>query len=207
MRAPLRLREFRLLFSGQVVSNIGDWLDYLALAVLIAYVWEKGPGALAALAVVLAIPWIAVAPFSGVLVDRWPKKWVMIGSDLARAAVVTGLVFAPNLGTVLVLAFLKTTFSTFFMPAEQASIRRIVPEELLHQANSLSQFVMQATKVIGPAIGGLLVAATSPRFVFGIDAATFLVSATILSFMRPVETEAEAEEEGEQEGYWQELRE
>ena len=43
MSAPLRERDFRLLFSGQVVSNLGDWLDFLALAVLIAYVWEKGP--------------------------------------------------------------------------------------------------------------------------------------------------------------------
>ena len=58
MTAPLKLREFRLLFPAQVASNIGDWLDYLALAVLIAYVWEDGPGALAALAVVLAVPWI-----------------------------------------------------------------------------------------------------------------------------------------------------
>nr|MBA3475326.1 MFS transporter [Actinomycetota bacterium] len=58
MSAPLRDRNFRLLFSGQLVSNLGDWLDFLALAVLIAYVWEKGPGSLAALAMVIAVPWI-----------------------------------------------------------------------------------------------------------------------------------------------------
>src|SRR3954454_7726856 len=206
MTAPLKLREFRLLFSAQVASNLGDWLDYLALAVLIAYVWEDGPGALAALAVVLAVPWIAIAPFSGVLVDRWPKKAVLIGSDLARAAVVTGLVFAPNLGVLLVLAFLKVTFSTFFTPAEQATIRRVVPEDQLHAANSLSQFVLQATKVIGPALGGLLVAATSPRVAFGVDSATFLISALVLSFMRPVEVPRSEDglDEDAAGGYWHE---
>src|SRR4051794_5933124 len=210
MTAPLKLREFRLLFTAQVASNIGDWLDYLALAVLIAYVWEKGPGALAALAIVLAVSWIFVAPFSGVLVDRWPKKFVLIGADLARAAVVAGLIFAPNLYVLLVLVFLKTTFSTFFTPAEQATIRVVVPEEELHAANSLSQFVLQATKVIGPALGGLLVAATSPRVAFGVDAATFLLSAAVLSFLRPVEVARSSDEfEDEQAvgGYWHELRE
>src|ERR1700710_1847383 len=105
-----------------------------------------GPSAFAALSIAIAIPWIAVAPFAGVWVDRWPKRAVLIGADLARAAVVTGLVFAPSLGVLLVLVFLKTSFATFFSPAEQATIRVVVPEEQLLAANSLSQFVMQATK-------------------------------------------------------------
>ena len=67
MSAPLRLREYRLLFSGQCVSNLGDWLDFIALTVLIAYVWEMGPSALAALSIAIAVPWIFVAPFAGVL--------------------------------------------------------------------------------------------------------------------------------------------
>lgn len=207
MRAPLRRREFRLLFSGQVVSNLGDWLDFLALAVLIAYVWEKGPASLAALSIVIAVPWIFVAPFSGVLVDRWPKRAVMIGSDLARAAVVTGLIFAPSMPVLLVLVGLKTVFATFFNPAEQASIRILVPDEELHAANSLSQFVLQSTKVIGPALGGLVVSVASPRVAFGIDAATFLLSAAILSRLPRIDVprdEGAAEGGG---GYWAELRE
>jgi MFS family permease len=212
MSAPLRLREYRLLFSGQVVSNLGDWLDFIALAVLIAYVWEMGASALAALSIALAIPWIFVAPLSGVLVDRWPKKQVLIGSDLLRAAIVACLVVAPSLPVLLVLVFLKTCVATFFGPAQQSTIRRLVPEAQLHQANALSQLVTQSTKVIGPAIGGLLVAVTSPRVAFGVDAATFLLSAAILTRMRPIDDPRAArdargagdEEEG---GYWTELRE
>jgi MFS family permease len=208
MSAPLRLREYRLLFSGQVVSNLGDWLDFIALAVLIAYVWEMGPAALAALSIAIAIPWVFVSPFSGVLVDRWPKKQVLIGSDLLRAAIVACLVVAPSLPVLLVLVFLKTSVATFFGPAEQATIRMLVPESQLHSANALSQLVQQSTKVIGPAFGGLLVAATSPRVAFGVDAATFLVSAAILSRMARIDAPREDEEDEEEEGgYWAELRE
>jgi MFS family permease len=207
MSAPLRQREFRLLFSGQCVSNLGDWLDFIALAVLIAYVWDMGPAALAALSIAIAIPWIFVAPFSGVLVDRWPKKQVLIGSDLVRAVVVAGLIFAPSLPLLVALVALKTTVATFFQPAEQATIRIIVAEAQLHQANALSQLVQQSTKVIGPALGGLIVAVASPRVAFGVDAATFLVSAAILARMRPIDDPlARGEDEADEGGYWAELR-
>ena len=213
MSAPLRLREYRLLFSGQVVSNLGDWLDFIALAVLIAYVWEMGASALAALSIALAVPWIFIAPLSGVLVDRWPKKQVLIGSDLLRAAIVACLIVVPNLPLLLVLVFLKTCVATFFGPSQQSTIRMLVPESELHQANALSQLVTQSTKVIGPAIGGLLVAVTSPRVAFGVDAATFLLSAAILARMRPIDDPRaalkgrDASDEEEEGGYWAELRE
>jgi predicted MFS family arabinose efflux permease len=210
MSGPLRLREYRLLFCGQCVSNLGDWLDFIALTVLIAYVWEMGPSALAALSIAIAIPWIFVAPFAGVWVDRWPKKPVMVGTDLVRAALVAGLVVAPSLPVLLILVFLKTSVATFFAPADQATIRIIVPESQLHQAVALSQLVTQSTKIIGPALGGLIVAVASPRVAFGIDAVTFLASAAILSRLRPVDDPSarRAEEASEDEGgYWVELRE
>ena len=80
--------------------------------------WEMGPSALAALSIAIAVPWIFVAPFAGVLVDRWPKKRVLIGSDLVRAALVAGLIVAPSLPVLLVLVFLKTSVATFFAPAD-----------------------------------------------------------------------------------------
>ncbi len=210
MTGPLRYREFRLLFFGQLVSNLGDWLDFLALLVLIAYVWHDGAAALAAVAVVLAVPWIVVAPLAGVWADRLPKRAAMIGCDLSRAVVVLGLVFAPNLAVLLVLVALKTTLSTLFSPAEQATIRTVVPEDQLFSANALSQLALQATKVLGPALGGVLVGLSSPRTAFGVDAATFVVSAAILSRMRPIESlaaTAAADDEEEEPSFWQELRE
>jgi MFS family permease len=205
MLAPLRHREFRLLFSGQVVSNLGDWLDYLALIVLIAYTWEYGAAALAALAIVIAVPYLVISPIAGVLADRWPKRPVLIGCDLARAAVVLGLVFAPNVYVLLALVFVKTCFGTLFNPAEQALIRTVVPDRELLAANSLTQLALQGAKVLGPAVGGLIVAASSARVAFAADALTFLVSAAILSRLAPVET-APDEDEGEGD-FWREFRE
>src|SRR5262245_29199297 len=123
LTTPLRIRKFRLLFSAQVASNLGDWFDFLALAVLIAYSWEYGPTALAALALTVALPWIVVAPFAGVVADRWPKRTAMVVADLARAVLVLGFIFAPNIYVLLALVGLKTCFSTLVQPAEQATIR------------------------------------------------------------------------------------
>jgi MFS family permease len=210
MTAALRHRQFRLLFAGQIVSNLGDWLDFLALAVLIAYVWHKGPAALAGLAIAIAIPAILIAPFAGVLVDRWPKRSVMILADLGRAGLVIGLVMAPSVWVVYPLVFFKATLSTFFNPAEAATIRFTLPEELLQPAVALSQLVLQATKVLGPALGGLLVGLWSPRVALGADAATFLCSAAILSRLARVESPIAVGDESEETAgpsLWRELRE
>jgi MFS family permease len=206
MLAPLRERPFRLLFSGQVISNLGDWLDYLALIVIVAYTWQHGPAALAALAIALALPWLVVAPFAGVLADRWPKKVTLIGCDLARAAIVLGFVFAPNLYVLLPLVALKTSFSTLFNPTQQATIRITVPERALMAANSLSQLSVQSTKVIGPALGGLIVAFWSPRVAFALDAATFVVSAAILALLPRLGAVKEEEEEPGERRFWNEFR-
>src|SRR5215472_2131806 len=92
--APLRHRPFRLLFVGQVISNLGDWLAILALSV---YDWKGGPGAWGAYLMALTIPVALVGPFAGVWADRLPRRTVMLSCDLARAVIVSGLVWAPNI--------------------------------------------------------------------------------------------------------------
>lgn len=179
--APLRHGPFRLLYAGQVISNLGDWLDLLALLTLIAYRWRLGAAALAALTMAQLLPLAVVAPLAGVLVDRWPRRATMLGCDLGRAAIVLGLVWAPHLPAVVALVLAKMTLSTFFDPARQVAIRATVPEDDLLAASSLGRLSVNATKVLGPALGGLLVAATGPRAAFVADALTFLASAAILS--------------------------
>lgn len=192
-----------MLYSGQVVSDIGDWLDYIALIALIVYRWGYGPGALAALAVVMAGPWLVVAPFAGVWADRWPRRRTMVLADLLRAMFVLGLFFAPNLPLLLVLVALKFSASTFFIPARQASIRLSVDESDLLAATSLSQLSLQLSKIVGPALGGLVVALVGPRPAFIVDAATFLVSAAILSRLPPLAPERGAEIASR---FWDEFR-
>ena len=206
--APLWHRPFRLLFGGQLVSDLGDWLDFLALIALIVYRWGLGPSAVAALAVAVALPFAVIAPLSGVWADRLPRKALMVAADLGRALVVFGLVFAPSLPAVLALVFLRGVFSTFFGPARQATIAAVVPQDDLLAANSLSQLSFQLSKILGPVLGGLLVAAVGPRSAFMVDAATFLVSAAFIARLPDI-TPAARTNEGTVEqapGFWREFR-
>lgn len=206
--APLRHQNFRLLFGGQLVSDLGDWLDFLALIALIVSGWNLGPGALAALSVAVAFPFAVIAPLSGVWADRLPRKRLMVAADLGRALVVCGLVFAPNLSTVLALVLVRGVFSTFFGPARQATIATVVPQADLLAANSLSQLSFQLTKILGPVLGGLLVAAVGPRFAFMVNAVTFLVSAAFIvqlpNITPAAQTKAETEEQAP--NFWREFR-
>ncbi len=203
--APLRHRAFRLLFAGQIVSDGGDWLDLLALLTLIVYRWQLGPGALAALTMVQFLPGAVVGSLTGVLVDRWPRRATMIGSDLARAAIVLGLIWAPNLPTLLALVLARAICSTFFTPARQTTIQATVPDADLLAANALSRLSVNVTKVLGPGLGGLLVAAVGPRPAFALDAATFLVSAAFLSRLPQSVSTGRAADAAER-GFWREWR-
>jgi MFS family permease len=177
---PLRHPSFRLLFAGQLVSDLGDWLDFLALVVLIVYQWNLGAVALAALSVAMFLPRALVAPVAGVWADRWSRKWLMVGCDLIRAAIVLSLVWAGELWIVLGLVFAKGAFSGIFFPARQATLAASVPAGDLLAANALSQLSTQVTKVVGPALGGLLVATAGPRSAFAVDAISFAISASFL---------------------------
>ena len=206
--APLRHQTFRLLFGGQVVSDLGDWLDFLALIALIVYRWNLGPGALAALSVAVALPFAVIAPLSGVWADRLPRQTLMVATDLGRALVVCGLVFAPNLYTILALVFVRGVLSTCFGPARQAMIAALVPQDDLLAANSLSQLSFQLSKILGPVLGGILVAAVGPRSAFMIDAVTFLVSAAFIvqlpNIAPAVQPKAKTEEQAP--SFWREFR-
>ncbi|MET9613708.1 MFS transporter [Kitasatospora indigofera] len=182
--SALNHRQYRLLFGGQLLSSFGDWIDFVALISLVAYQWEAGAGGLAVVSAAAAVPWMLVAPFAGVWADRLPQKQVMIGCDLARAALVLGYLLAPNLPVLVVLVVAKVAVSTLFVPAQQSTVTLVVPKSALLAANSLSGFVTQVCKIAGPALGGVLLAVTSPQGAFVVDAATFLLSALILSRLR-----------------------
>jgi len=182
--APLRHRTYRLLFLGQVISNVGDWLTLLALITLVIYRWEMGASAWGGILTALTLPAALLGPVAGVWVDRWDQQKVMIACDLARAAIVLGLVWAPNLAVVLLLVAGISTCSTFFGPAQQATIRGTVPEEDLLAANALSELSDNGARLVGPALGGVLVIVVGAQGAFVVDALTFLASALVLSRLR-----------------------
>ncbi len=184
VRDVLRIRTYRNLFGGQVVSDIGDGITLLLLLLVINDL-TGSKIALAIMAIMEAVPHFTVGLIAGVYVDRWNRRTVMLAADLIRAVIVIGFAFAATAGILpllYVLAFAQSSVSTFFRPARGALLPKIVPAEGLPAANSLAQGSQLVGSVIGAGIAGLLFGTFGSGAVgFVIDAATFLVSFLFIS--------------------------
>lgn len=195
-----------MLFTGQLFSDFGNWLDFTALATLIVYRWDGGPEAMAALMITMAIPWMILGPLLSVFVDRLPRRNLMVGSVLIRAAVITCFIWTPNLYVLLPLVFLKAVMGAVNQPARQSSVRSLVPEELLPQGISLNQMSYHITQIAAPTLGGALIALTGPDGVFAVEAGLLVIAAVILSRLPRLDPEPRPETAGKA-SYWGDLRE
>jgi len=175
----LRLRDYRRVWIAEVVSDVGNFITFIALALLIHDLTGKTFAVGIALAL-RSIPWFTLGPLAGVIVDRADRRVVMVVSDLARAGLVTALGFTHTAGQAYVLAFASGCFGPFFRPARQALLPTIAPGEDYVRALALSEIAHQSLHTIGPAIGGLAVLALGTRHAFFLDAATFIFSAALV---------------------------
>ncbi|CAH1214509.1 Enterobactin exporter EntS [Paenibacillus auburnensis] len=173
-------RPFMLLMSAQLISNVGDWLHLLALLTMVGLKWQATPWEITAISLCMAVPMLLGGPLAGYLSDKMDHKAIMIGSDLARAGIVACLVFAGSLWQVYLLLIAKGILDVLFSPAKSGKLKELVPSGQMDQAIALSSSIEQITKIIGPALGGLLVAAFGISACYVLDSATYLVSAVIL---------------------------
>ena len=182
--------NFRHLWSGQVVSEIGDWLNniaVLALALELAGPARQGR-AIAIYAIARHLPLFLFGPIAGVVVDRADRRRVMIVADVLRALLAAGFLLAQmfsSLPAIYAVGASLFAVSAFFNAAKRACIPVIVTDadELLG-ANSLSASTTAATIAIGSALGGLVATFIGRDIVFILNAATFLVSAAMISRIR-----------------------
>jgi MFS family permease len=189
----LEERPFRLLWLGQTTSSFGDGLVFVALAFA---VFQVGGGA-GALGIVLAAFTLARAGFilvGGVWADRLPRRFVMLAADLVRAGVQAYTAVALLTGTMETWMFVVAgavlgAAQAFFGPASTGLIAETVSRERLQQANALIALSQSGTAIFGPAVAGLLIAATEPAWAFALDAVTFLVSAAFLARLRVLHAE------------------
>ncbi|WP_379158565.1 MFS transporter [Paenibacillus sp. sgz5001063] len=173
-------KPFVLLITAQLVSNIGDWLHILALLTMVGLKWEASPWEITAVSLCMAVPMLLGGPFAGYLSDMLDRKAIMIGSDVVRAGIVACLVFAGSLWQVYILLLAKGVLDVMFSPAKSGKLKELVPSEQMDQAVALSSSIEQITKIIGPAIGGLLVAAVGISACYIIDSVSYIISAVIL---------------------------
>ena len=184
IRDVLRIRDYRHLLSGQVVSDIGDGITLLLLLLVINEL-TGSTVALALMAIAEALPQLTVGLAAGVYVDRWDRRRVMLASDLLRAGIAASYAVVALSGIVpllYVLGFAHASVSTFFRPARAALVPHIVPAEGLPAANSLAQASQVIGSVIGAGIAGLVFGLFGTGTIgFVIDALTFLVSFAFIS--------------------------
>lgn len=188
--APLRLRDFRLLWVGMTVSLVGDGIFLVAMAWQV-FELTDAPTALGLVGAAMTVPHVVFLLAGGVVSDRLDRRRVMIAADVLRGAAVGLLGILAATGSIelwhmLVIVAFYGAGTAFFGPAFDAIVPDLVPDDLLTQANALDQFVRPAAwHLLGPALGGWLIAAWGTGGAFIADALTFLVSIVAVMRMRP----------------------
>jgi MFS family permease len=179
-------RNFRRLWLGQVVSQMGDWFDTIALYTIVLNLTGSGR-AVGLVLVARFVPSFIIGALSGVVADRFNRRSIMIVSDILRAGVVLGflLVRRPDqMWLVYVLTVLQLLFSTFFEPAKTAAIPSLVaPRELL-AANAVSSVTWSVMLTLGAAVGGLVTGWFGTDAAFVLDSLTYLASAALIGSVR-----------------------
>jgi MFS family permease len=195
---PLRHRDFRMLWTGMTTSLLGDGVFYVALAWQ-AYELSNTPSALSMIGVAMTVPHVVFLLAGGVVSDRFDRRKVMIAADLMRAVAVgamgaLALSGRLELWHMFVLSGLFGAGTAFFGPAFDAIVPGLVPDAELNQANSLDQLVRPAAlRMLGPALGGWMVAAGGAGAAFVVDACTFAFSISCVTLMRARRTTPDAQ--------------
>jgi MFS family permease len=182
MLAVLRQRNFALLWLGQLISLTGD---YVLIVALPFYTYQLTGSVLATgiMFLVQALPGLFLGSLAGVFVDRWDRRWTMIASDLLRAGVLLFLLLVRSRDLVWIIyavAFSEQVISLFFIPAKGAIIPNLVEEQHLMAANSLNSTSDAITRLVGPPLGGALLALLGLSSTVFIDSASYLVSALMI---------------------------
>jgi len=190
----LKNARFLRLWIGQGTSFVGDAVSMVALVVLVVQITGSASAVGGAL-VARLLPTIA-SPLAGVIADRVDRRVVLVASDLARTLLALGLVFVKDLATIYVLVFLMGLARTVFNPTIRAAFPSVVGGGDLTRANALISGTFSTSIMVGPVLGGLLVASIGVDAAFLADAATYLVSAILLSGIPLPRPRRESEEDG-----------
>jgi predicted MFS family arabinose efflux permease len=198
--AALRHRDFRLLITGFAISASGSWAYNVGLSV---YVYDQTKSAAWTGAVTAGrfIPSLLFGAYGGVLAERFERIGLMIKLDLIATVLMAGLTVlaafdGPALAAI-VLAGVNSLITTMYQPAVAAITPQLVPTKNLAAANTLQNTVENLSVILGPALGGLLLLTGSVSVAFGVNAASFLVSALLVARIKVRSQPVDVTEGGE----------
>ncbi len=208
-----RQGDFMKLWTGQSISQFGDEITQLGIPLLATVVLGAGPLEMGILGVVRFLPWILFTLPAGVWVDRMRRRPILIGADIARAALLASIPIAfvadvLTLIQVYVVAFVAGTLEVFFDVAYQSYLPSIVERDELVEGNSKLELSRAGSQVAGPTVAGFLIQAIGAPFAIAFDALSSLGAASFIGLIRRKETGPEAHDPaaGKPPSMWQEAR-
>ncbi|MDP5272943.1 MFS transporter [Chengkuizengella axinellae] len=198
-----RNKQYKKLFLAQATSTIGDWFSTIALLTFVYGVTES-PLMVSLTLISKGLPQLLFSPFAGVFIDRTNRKKILIITDMIRAVIVLGLLFAEAfVYIVFIVNALMAICSTLFNPARQSVIPKLVKKEHLPVANSLSSSMQAISAILGSSIGGIALGFLSPNIAFVLNSMTFIISALFIKYT--VIPQAEKKQEATKIGYFKDM--
>jgi MFS family permease len=189
MVRALRHRNYRLFFAGQSVSLVGTWMTRIATSWLV-YRLTGSAALLGVVGFAGQIPSFVLAPLAGVLVDRWDRHRLLVATQvlaLLQSAALAGLTLSGRitLSHIVALSLFQGLINAFDMPARQAFVVEMVERrEDLSNAIALNSSMVNAARLLGPSIGGMIIAAVGEGWCFFWDAASYIAVLASLLLMR-----------------------
>ena len=182
----LRQRNFGLLWFGGLISFVGDWITLVALPI---YIYGLTGSVLATglMWMCMVGPSVALGSVAGVYVDRWDRRVTMIVANLMMVPLAAAMALAQKPEQVWIIyaaALLKATIGNFMGPAENALLPKLVSEDDLIAANAMNTLNNNLARLIGPAIGGAVLAYLGFTYAVLLDAASFLIAGVLIALIR-----------------------
>jgi len=203
--SPLRTsRDFRLLWTGELISQTGHQITTVALFIQIDRI-TGSPAAVGAVGLVQLVPMIAVALGVGPVIDRRDRRGILLGAQagLTGASVILfagALAGQPPLALLYCAAALNAALTSIVMPTRAAMTPNLVPRELLPAAAALNQVMWNTAQIVGPAVGGIVVGRAGLAWAYGIDVATYVVAVAFAGLLRPQEPARSSPDSGQERG-------
>ena len=188
--ASLRERDYRWFLTGQAVTNVGTWMQRIAQDWLVLQVSGGNALALGITTAMQFLPFVLLAPIAGVLADRHSKRLLLTITGLVGgvAAGCLGLLVVAGdaeIGAIYALAFVLGAASAIDNPTRQALLGEIVSRATLPNAVALNSTVFNMSRLLGPALAGVLIAWVGTAVVFGLNAVSFVLAVATLPLLRP----------------------
>ncbi|MCW5590145.1 MAG: MFS transporter [Legionellales bacterium] len=186
--------EYLKFYTSFFLGNIGDWFDFFALQIIFAHTFNATANQLAFMLCAYLFPMMFLAPLAGSVADRFNKKWLLFFTDLLSGFFTLALMLASQMYLALIIICVRSCIIAFNSPAQQVMSKMLPPDELQLKASALEKISFQLCRIIGPMLGAVLVAISSPEACLAINAVSFFISSAILFWLKPLSNSIHSEQ-------------